>query len=269
MLDKIYINWEKGVKMEKSVKENPIVFRVVIKNSEPVELIEYTKSLMALSSEFISYCKDNNLDMNNEVKLYIKEVKSGSIISDLIAYAPAVFPCIEYANTVMDFQKHLSEIFDYFRGKIKERPSLSQKTLNNIENLMMPAINDNKGSISFDIVKGDKVINNYFISNTDQNLIQNKVRNEKLKILTEDEIIRDVSFYWFQARKSEKNIADKGIIEKVSKQPIKVIMSPEMKKRMISGNLFELTYIVDAKIIMAKGKIVAYNIIDLKEVIDN
>lgn len=251
-------------------KDEEIIFRVSIKNSTPVDLMEYTKSLMSLSSEFVSYCEHNNIGFNGDVKLYIKEVRSGSIISDLIAYAPAVLPCVEYANSLFDFYKNLSGIFDYLLGRKGERPDLTKKTLVNIENLMMPAINDNNGSMSFEIVQGNKVINNYYITNEQQNIIQNRARNEALIQTTEEKEYKNVSFYWYQARNTEsESVADKGIIESISQKPIKTIMSVDIKKRMITGNLFEVSYIVDVRTICAKGKIIAYEVINLIDVISD
>lgn len=253
---------------EQSNQNKEIVFRVTIKNTKPVELVEYTKSLMALSAEFVSYCKNNQLDMKGEVKLFIKEVKTGSIISDLIACAPALLQCVEYTNCIIDFYNHLKTVFDYFLGKNQKNPEFTKKMLGNIENLMMPGINDNQGSISYEVIQGDKVVNNYFITNADQNIIQNRARNEALIQPSDDAEYYSVPFYWHQARNSDKNTIDKGIIEQISKMPMKTIMEPELKKKMISGNLFESTYIVDVKTLSAKGKLIGYHITNLIDVIE-
>lgn len=76
---------------------------IEINNKQPLELLDLTKSLVALASQFNSYVsKNGDSKENREAKLYVKEIRSGSVILELIELATiGVIPFLENVNTVI------------------------------------------------------------------------------------------------------------------------------------------------------------------------
>ena len=65
-----------------------ISLRIEIRNKKPIELIELTKSFIAISNQFTKYASKNaSTEIEKEARLYIKEIKSGSVILDLMEIA--------------------------------------------------------------------------------------------------------------------------------------------------------------------------------------
>ena len=62
---------------------------VELKNERPVELEDLAKSLHALGDEYRRYLLEHQPEAAaGEMKLYIKEIRPGSIVSECVAMAP-------------------------------------------------------------------------------------------------------------------------------------------------------------------------------------
>lgn len=64
-----------------------MILTVTINNSEPVELSVFAKSMMSLAND---YSNRHSANPNEPAKLYIKEIRQGSIIAELAPpYSPS------------------------------------------------------------------------------------------------------------------------------------------------------------------------------------
>jgi hypothetical protein len=66
---------------------------VEIKNSSPVELLDLTRALVALGHEYQDYA-DSEFDgpYRTETRLFVKEIRTGSIITELQPYTVGLLP---------------------------------------------------------------------------------------------------------------------------------------------------------------------------------
>jgi hypothetical protein len=80
---------------------------IKISNRDPIELVDLTKSLFSLASQFSSYVEKNGTSKEEcEARLFVKEIKSGSVIIELIELATAgLIPFAENMNTIYEFTK--------------------------------------------------------------------------------------------------------------------------------------------------------------------
>lgn len=96
---------------------------IKIENKRPVELTDFTDSFSSLGSQYYKFLSENDsFSLKPETKLYIKEIKSGSIITELSDLVPLVLPFVENSNSVIDFTAFLKMGFDYFLEKIEVKP---------------------------------------------------------------------------------------------------------------------------------------------------
>jgi len=75
------------------VAEVPVVLTLVINNSQPIELSAFVGAFTSLAIEYRKSVRAND-DLENEATIYVKEVRSGSIIADLIPVVEAALPII-------------------------------------------------------------------------------------------------------------------------------------------------------------------------------
>ena len=55
---------------------------IKIEYSQPVELADLTLSLQDLARSYRRYATQHDVDVGDAVKLYVREIKSGSIVVD-------------------------------------------------------------------------------------------------------------------------------------------------------------------------------------------
>jgi hypothetical protein len=85
---------------------NEIGISIEIKNTQPIELIDLTESFVGFADEYKrSVAISDPAAPPEEVKLYVKQIRTGSIIADLIAIVPLT---LADANHVIEFCQYLS-----------------------------------------------------------------------------------------------------------------------------------------------------------------
>ena len=228
-----------------------------IENKKPIEITDFTESFEALGNEYYKFLSENEgYKLNSETKLYIKEVRSGSIITVLSDLTPIALPFIENTNTIIEFAKFLKTSYDYFLGKTEDKPKeFDLKDCSNFNNIIKTVSKDNGSSISFNAECNiEQFTINYNYGSLEANAIQNGITKEKEKIKEPDTKKHEkVLFYWDSAKYDEKSKSvDKGFIDSLNVSPLKVVFdSQDTKSKMLNmeNNPFHFVFLVDAEIL--------------------
>lgn len=241
-------------------------FTIEVKNTRPIELLDLTASLTALANEYQRHLqRDHAEDAASEVRLYVKEIRTGSIVAELMAASPTILQGLSYVNTVVSFSTFLKKSYDFLTGKSEAKPTeLDRKALEHLSQIVEPIAKDNGSQLNIGTIHG----NIYYVTSAEANQAQNTVtrllRDESISATKYQE---KVLLYWHQARNDVKSKAgDKGIIESISDMPIKVIcMKDSLKSEMILDieNPFKEAYIVDVAVETINSKPVVYKIMAL------
>ena len=251
--------------------EDKAMLTVNIKNKQPVDLIDFAQSMISLGAEYSEYIAESqNHLVSDEIKLYIKEIRPGLIITELVALAPALMPFAEHANTVIDFTSHMKSCIDFLRGAGQKPDSLDKQTLTRIIKFVEPMAKDNGSVVQLDASNntGSITIN---INSVEANAIQNKANKEIEKL--KEPIVglhTQVVLYWTQTRSDNKK-GYKGVIESISNKETKVLFdNDEIQYEMIHGEeqIYEKAYVVDVYVETIKDKPAAYKIKKFHESID-
>jgi hypothetical protein len=246
---------------------------IKIENKRPIEITDFTDSFNSLANQYYKYLSENeSFKLSQDTKLYIKEIRSGSIITELSDLVPLVIPFVENSNSVIEFTGFLKKGFDYFLGKTEEKPKdFDLKDCNNFNNIIKPIAKDNGSNVVFN---GDwnfeNVTVNFNFNSVEANAIQNGIQREKenLKEPTKN-IQHKVLFYWDSAKYDEKSKSvDRGFIDSVSFKPLRVSFDDDYTKRLmldIEENPFHLAYIVDVEVMDIQGIPSVYKILKMHE----
>lgn len=255
------------------IKMSEAKLTIKIENKRPIEITDFTDSFNSLANQYYKYLSENeSFKLNQDTKLYIKEIRSGSIITELSDLVPLVLPFVENSNSVIEFTGFLKKGFDYFLGKTEEKPKeFDLKDCNNFNNIIKPIAKDNGSNVLFN---GDwnfeNVTVNFNFNSVEANAIQNGIQREKenLKEPTKN-IQHKVLFYWDSAKYDEKSKSvDKGYIDSVSFKSLRVSFDDDYTKRLmldIEENPFHLAYIVDVEIMDIQNVPTVYKILKMHE----
>lgn len=248
---------------------------VHINNKKPIELIDFTESFESLGNQYYKFIAETpSFKLNKETKLYVKEIKTGSIITELSDLVPLVIPFVEHTNSIIEFTKYLKDCFSYFIGQREDRPKeFDLKDCNNFSNIIKPIAKDNGSNVIFtgDFNFGELTVNMNFNS-VEANAIQNGISIEKLSLKepgsnSESQVL----FYWDSAKYDEKSKSvDRGFVDSISQSSLKVIFkSPDIKKQMLdmNDNPFHFLFIVDLEVMTVQGQPTVYKILQLRNVL--
>ena len=265
------------MKQEEHQTTQDIRLVIKIENKNPIELIDLTKSLVSLATQFDSYVvKNADCKQNREAKLYIKEIKSGSVILELIELATiGIIPFIENTNTIIGFAEFCKKTLNYFLKKEGEKPELSPSDYKEFSSILTPVAKDNGSQFNLSTTVNGNVELHLHLNSTETNAIQNIIKEEieQLKIPEQlNEIQPSVLMTWYQARNDTKSkIGNKGVIEEISKKPLNITFeSDEIKETMLHSDInpFNTAYVVDVKIQTIQDKPAAYKVVKMHEYFD-
>lgn len=255
---------------------NDMKLTIEIKNTEPVELMDLTHSLSSLADEYKKFLSRSESVMNTDnIKLYVKEIKTGSIITELTALAPFALPFIEHAATIIKYAEYLKGMFEYLTGKTgKPQEIIEKQTFQNLTNIIEPVAKD-KGS-QFNIgamtVNGDVTVN-FGLSSLEANAAQNTARREIDRLKEPDTGMHSqVLMYLYQARNDvTSTTGDKAIIESIHAGPVKTVFANESIKSKVladESNLFKKAFVVDAAVETIAGVPKLYRIAEIHDIFD-
>jgi len=236
-----------------------------------------TKSLVSLANQFDSYVSKNaDSKENREAKLYVKEIKSGSVIFELVEFATiSIIPFIENTNTIIEFGKFFKKTINYFLKNEGEKPDLTPSEYKDFSSILTPVSKDNGSQFNLSTTVNGNLEMHLHVNSTETNAVQNLIKGEldKLKIPeSPDSSTERVLLMWYQARTDIKSkVGNKGIIEEISKKPLNITFESEnLKQEMIHGeiNPFRTAYIVDVKVMTIQEKPTVYKIMKMHEYFD-
>lgn len=250
---------------------------IEIKNKHPVELVDLAQSMMALSDEYRRFLAKHDACIDaDDVKLYIKEIRSGSIITELVALAPYTLPFVDHAETVVEYAKHLKTVYEWFIGKSEESPpkDIEKSTLQNLSQIVEPIAKDHASQMNFGAinVQGGIVVN-LNITATEANAAQNAIRREiEARKEPVTGIHRDVVMYWAQARNQpDSKAGDRARIESLHPGDVKVRFANDaIKTQMLYDTPypFSKNFVVDVAVETVEGRPALYKVLEIHDVFD-
>lgn len=232
---------------------------ITIKNEKPVILTDLTLSLLGVSSQFQSFIEtETNDDYKAGTELFIKEVRSGSIVIELISQTLPIVPLIWKGGPLSEWVNHAQAIVGWLLGKLEKPPKdIAKNDLKQWNSILEPVAKDKASQLNFTVSDGGKVINQIFINLQEANAAQNKIQREIENLEDPNEHIQKRKvMIWNQTKFDlESHTGDKAVIESITKKPIKVIFENNLvKESMLKGDdksskpWHQLAYIVDVEV---------------------
>lgn len=260
--------WRLNRKPEMEPQKITPELQVIISNVRPIELLDLTESLNALAAEFADFiAREHPEDDASEVKLFVHEVKAGSVIATFAALSPTLMQSLSYAVTVADFAAHLVRGYSWLKGQSVSPGSVV--TAENLSRIVEPVAKDSGSQINIGTLvaeAGSNVTINYADANLVQNTARRYIANQKR---AGSGIQSKVLMHWYQARgDSRSNVGDRAVIESITSKPIKTVCATEaLKSKMVLSevNPFQEAFLVDVVVDTVNDKPAMYKIIELHE----
>jgi hypothetical protein len=257
------------------VRHGSHLLTVELSNGRPVDLVDLTTSLSALAQDFEEFSNKNSQDpIPGNLKLYVREMRSGSIIADLMPLGDQLSWMIDHKDLLGAFVGHLNDLAQYFlAGGEAENPP-SRQDAERFSQILEPVSKDNSAQYNIQATDYAKVeIHNHFhVGFVEANAIQNGVRRFLGPAIPAIEIVRDRLLTLEQVKNvASAKTGDRGIIESVWPKAVKLQFLSETAKQQVlslAENPFQRVFLVDAEVHAANGRPALYRIIEVKDIIE-
>ncbi len=213
-----------------TLDDSRAVLQVSIQNDSPVAVEDLAASLQALGDEFREWLSESSgRTVADDVQLYVRELRSGSIIADLVALTPLALPFLENANSILDFASHLRNGFDFLLGRLRNAPELAQHSYQNLCTIVEPIAKDGASQLNVSTIINGDVHTHIHLNSLEANAAQNTARRrtEEVKVPVtgfHDRVVMSLH----QARNDAKSSAgDRAIIESIYGRPVRLIFATE------------------------------------------
>ena len=258
-----------GVSEIEIIRQEPQWLRVSIHHTRPVELSSLSNSLWSLAAFHNRYAARMGLTIGDDpVRLYVREIRSGSIIVDLIAQAQNFALFADTAKSILDFSTTFIGALKFLKGGGDQPEGLKTADAENIKGFLEPIARDLGATFHIGSNQGSIQVNNYFGNSADSNVIQNRASRwiEEQRAPARG-IHTGCLFYFFQARDMlGSRTGDMGIIERISTRPVKTLIEGEdLKASMLNEALFRTAYVVTVRVETIEDRPRLYTILEVTE----
>lgn len=240
-----------------------------IKNSRPVDLIQLTTALAALGDQFKRFIAEEG-DIDADARLYVHEIRAGSIIAELIAFGKAIGDLYEVSDKLAGFVPLLSDMTQAVLNLRPAAKGLDRATVKNIRNIYAPIAVDPGAQLNV-IDNSNGTINfNFNVTPPDAATIVYNADHLLNSQLPDEQRFTNEPMTLFQMRNAPPGrTGDYGTIDRFSPKARKLtFMSEEVKDTILhhEGNPFEQVFWVDGVVKTAGGNVVGYQIHALRDV---
>jgi hypothetical protein len=257
---------------------------LVIDAHEPIELADFVSAFTSVANQYRRYLAKSHPDLKDDARILIREVRQGSIVADLLPLMASLTGLMDQAMIVDQFVRTYGARLGRYFSDGGEQEDATKSELNDFLGQVKAIANcqDGKGSISSILFEdGKRQVRAAITFNTSDAVKasqQIELHKQKLDKVTSAERERVLMTF------KRSDVGDSGvgvhsgervIIHEISDRDMALIYASPLAEQRIKDqmrntgeNVFHKGFVVDVNIRMMKGRIVAYAVTNVHQVID-
>lgn len=266
------------------MEETSAHIEIYLDVEKPIELVDFVSAFTALSGQYERYMRNHHPDLRDEARIFIKEIRPGSILADLIPSFGSLIGVLDQTIIIRDFVYLFKDnISQYFTigGRVQDA---SKGELKDLMGSIAAIANDPNGkgqvrAVSYkDGRRQVEATVEFNTSQAQQAIKEIESHKKELDKISAADYERVVMTF----KRSDVGNADVGkrsgkrvIIEEISKKDLALIYEANLAEQRIKDqmrnteeNIYHKGFVVDVNVEMRGGKPVAYRITNLHQIID-
>jgi hypothetical protein len=267
------------------MRDTPAVLTLKLDNTEPIELDAFVGAFTALAEEYIRFARETGgLDLDPRV--YVKEVRKGSIVADLMPVAQALLMAADtalYLQTLEDFAHRWGgRIKGLASGRFPD-PENKSNAKHWMDMVKAVACDPNgKATLATAVIEDGSRRETYSISFDTAQAIQavNTIEGVYRRIQESDNTDHQRVLMIFTRSdvgnaKVGRPSGERVIIEELSARALALTYASQLAEERIKyhiqqspDNIFKKGFVVDVNVQTKGGRPVAYSVVHVHEVID-
>jgi hypothetical protein len=250
--------------------------------SDPPDLMDFIGALAAVGNQFESYVAREHPRMQGSARLFVKEIRQGSYVVDLIPHIPALIAIMDAVLIVDNFVTRYRMLLDaFFQGT--PSPALPKSDAKDYLNAVKLIAKDKKGSASIRSTvfkQSGSETHIAFEFNTEQaqkaqEILERRMIEHEKPVF---ELIENVLMVFWQSNLKDpetgKRTGEMVTIEAASPKALALVYGTDLARERIKfeteqgdRNIYRLGFYVDVYVERFQGKPVAYRVTNVREII--
>lgn len=262
-----------------------IVLKIDTKN--PVELSDFVAAFVGIGNQFEQFYDREHPSDRGAIRFYVREVRAGSIIAELVPYLKAAGTVLAGAMVAVSYANELATFVDTYGTKLRKyfrpggRDASAGKSdladyLRTVEaiahdpnaTLTLTAFEDGKQRVAFqfDTKEAREAERNLIEHRKELELTTDADHKRVLMVFTRTNVAHAVT---------GKRSGDLVQIEGINPKPLPIVYASNLAEERIrheiadaDDNVYKKAFDVDVNVEMRAGKPIAYRLVAVHDVID-
>ena len=258
-----------------------------IETNAPVELGDFVAAFLGLGSQFERFHDRENPNEPGSAGFYVREVRAGSIIAELVPYVGMAAPilgdalaAIKHANELKKFVENFgSGLKRYFKRGGRE-PKATKGDLSDFHKTVRAVARDSKGSLSLAVYEdGEQRVAFQFGTSeareAELNILEHKQELERTTAADHQRVLMVFTKTGVAHAKTGKRSGETVQIETIHPRPLPIVYASTLAEERIrheiaeaDENVYKKAFDVDVNVELRGDRPIAYRLVAVHDVID-
>ncbi|HQU68451.1 MAG TPA: hypothetical protein PLI43_09655 [Albidovulum sp.] len=264
----------------------PAVITLTINNSKPVELNAFVRAFTSIAKEYQD-AVDASDDFQGEAEIFVKEVRSGSIVADLLPVVASTLPIIassaEQIWLAVEFvEKWKDRITKLASGIVPE--AFSRSDLKTFAGAVEAIARDPEASSTLEVATfedGKRQVKAAFkFHSSDARQVEKTIEGEYRRLESErDDTHYRVLMVFTRSdvgdAPKDKRSGERVIIQQISDRDLPIMYASDLAEQRVKheireadDNIFKKGFSVDVSVLYRNSRPMVYRILNVHEVLD-
>lgn len=257
---------------------------VVINVDDPIELGDFVTAFTSVANQYERYMKQEHPDLKEDARLFVREIRPGSIVGDLIPSIASLIGTMDqalivehfvrlYGNRLGQYFKSGGRLEDASKGELKDfvgQVAAINRAKNGRGGIRAISYEDGrrqvKATIEFDVETAKRATKEIEAHKVELDAIGSADYERVLMVFKRSDIGN---------ASVGKRSGERVIIEDVSENDLALIYGSKLTEERIKDqmrnteeNIYHKGFVVDVNVTTKGGRPVAYNVTELHQIID-
>jgi len=261
---------------------------LTIETRRAIELGDFVGVFTGVASQYDRFIRENHPDLSPDARIYVQEIRKGSIVADLVtsiaATAPLVLHAMDQVLVVDQFvERFRARLSKYFQPGGKDE-SASKSDLRDFMDSVQAIANDPDAHAAVESAvfeDGKKQVRAALTFDTQQARQARQQIEEHSRLLERtsgadrERVLMIFTQSNIKSPEVGKRTGERVVIDSISARELPLIYASNLAEQRIKHeiteadeNVFKRGFVVDANVELREGKPVAYRVTQVHQVID-
>lgn len=258
-----------------------------IDTEKPVELHEFVAAFVGLGNQFEQFYGDEYPSEKGEIRFFVREVRAGSIIAELVPHLVNAAPYLAGALVAVKYANDLAKFVETYGGRIKKyfkrggrEPTAGKGDIADFLRTVQAVAHDPNGSLSLAVYEnGEQRVAFQFgtqeAREAEHNLIEHRNELDQTTDAEHERVLMVFTRTNVAHATTGKRSGELVQIESINPKALPIVYASNLAEQRIrheiadaDDNVYKKAFDVDVNVEMRGSKQIAYRLVAVHDVID-